>query len=107
MDFDYITTIQDMISYYSKLKGIKSAKELLLERGEDEIPGYLSAHHKIILQEIIGEYASSQGIDIEEEIKNNEGVKRVPTVLSKTEIKYIDSLLELYSLSKENKEKAV
>ena len=107
MDINYIIAIQEMIETYSKIRGKKSAKELLNARGEYEQPGYLSAHHKIILQEMIFEYALSQGKNINDEIKDNENKNKIPTILSKTEISYIDPLLQLYMSSKENKMKVV
>ena len=95
--------IQEMVNDYLRKNGKKTVTELMAQKDQREVLGIITPAHKVVLQQMIHQYAKEHGSNINDEL----GHQQILGVLSNEELKYIDLLLQDYQEQKEEKTKIV
>lgn len=96
--------LQKLVNDYLRYNGKKTITDILADNGKKEEIGIITPAHKIVLQQMVYQFVKKQGRDINDEIESGH---QVLGILSKTEVKYVDILLNMYQISIEKSHKMV
>lgn len=96
--------LQQLVNDYLRYNGKKTITDILADNGKKEEIGVITPAHKIVLQQMVYQFVKKQGRNINDEIESGH---QVLGILSETEVKYVDVLLNLYQISIEKSHKMV
>lgn len=96
--------LQQLVNDYLRYNGKKTITDILSDNGKKEEIGVITPAHKIVLQQMVYQFVKKQGRNINDEIESGH---QVLGILSETEVKYVDVLLNLYQISIEKSHKMV
>lgn len=102
-----IEQIKLFVNDYLTSVGKKSIIDVLKENNRVDDDFKLNKHYVISLQQILLDYTKKNGIDLNQEMISSEGRKQVLGLISKTESKYIRTMIDTYFNNIEENKKAV
>lgn len=102
-----IKQIKLFVNDYLTSVGKKSIIDVLKENNRVDDDLELNKHYVISLQQILLDYTKKNGIDLNQEMISSEGRKQVLGLISKTESKYIRTMIDTYFNNIEENKKAV
>lgn len=102
-----IEQIKLFVNDYLTSVGKKSIIDVLKENNRVDDDLELNKHYVISLQQILLDYTKKNGIDLNQEMISSEGRKQVLGLISKTESKYIRTMIDTYFNNIEENKKAV